>query len=87
LKSIGFHIYQYFYISIKFRVFRFIIYYQYGYTFGDVMKRMLVTGAGGPAGINFISSLRMTDEELYIVGSDINTWHLELPDVEVGKLH
>ncbi len=46
------------------------------------MKRILVTGAGGSAGINFIASLRIAPEEVYIVGTDINKWHLELPDVD-----
>lgn len=46
------------------------------------MKRILVTGAGGSAGINFIASLRMAPEKMYIVGTDINKWHVELPDVD-----
>lgn len=46
------------------------------------MKRILVTGAGGSAAINFISSLRMADESYFIVGGDINKWHLELPDID-----
>jgi carbamoyl-phosphate synthase large subunit len=46
------------------------------------MKRILVTGAGGSAGINFIESLRMGKEPFYIVGGDINRWHLELPAVD-----
>jgi carbamoyl-phosphate synthase large subunit len=46
------------------------------------MKRILVTGAGGPAGINFIKSLRISQEDFYIVGGDINRWHLELSDVD-----
>ena len=45
------------------------------------MKRILVTGAGGSAAINFIASLRMAPEEIYIVGTDTNKWHLELPNV------
>lgn len=46
------------------------------------MKRMLVTGAGGSAGINFIDCLRMVHEKMYIVGTDVNKWHLELPDMD-----
>jgi carbamoyl-phosphate synthase large subunit len=45
------------------------------------MKRILVTGAGGSAGINFVASLRMAGEDSYIVGTDTNRWHLELPDI------
>jgi len=46
------------------------------------MKRILVTGAGGSAGYNFISSLRMSPESFYVVGSDINHWHLELSNAD-----
>jgi predicted ATP-grasp superfamily ATP-dependent carboligase len=48
------------------------------------MKRVLVTGAGGPAGVNFIRSLRASDEAYYIVGTDIDRYHLEWPDVDVA---
>ena len=41
-------------------------------------KRILVTGVGGSAGSNFIKSLRMAPEEYYLVGTDINKYHLEL---------
>lgn len=45
------------------------------------MKRILVTGAGGAPGANFIASLRMVKEEdFYIVGADINKYHLELTE-------
>ena len=47
---------------------------------GVNMKKLLVTGAGGPAGNNFISSLRMADEPFFIIGGDTNRWHLELSD-------
>ena len=46
------------------------------------MKRILVTGAGGSAGINFIESLRLAGEKIYVVGADINMWHLALPSVD-----
>ncbi len=49
---------------------------------GEFLKQILVTGAGGSAGINFVASLRMAEEPLRIVGADINRWHLELPDVD-----
>ncbi len=42
------------------------------------MKRILITGAGGSAAANFIKCLRMADEDLYLVGSDIDKRHLEL---------
>jgi carbamoyl-phosphate synthase large subunit len=50
------------------------------------MKRILVTGAGGPAGANFIKSLRLSDEEFYISGSDINSLHLELSNSDSKNL-
>lgn len=48
------------------------------------MKRILVTGAGGPAGVNFIRSLREADEPFYIVGTDTNPFHLEWPAVDAA---
>ncbi len=50
------------------------------------MKRILVTGAGGPAGINFIKALRLAPERIHIVGSDVNRWHLELPPIDKAYL-
>ncbi|SHK18004.1 ATP-grasp domain-containing protein [Rhodothermus profundi] len=46
------------------------------------MKRILVTGAGGAAAANFIDSLRMAEEPFYIVGVDINPYHLACAEVE-----
>jgi carbamoyl-phosphate synthase large subunit len=48
------------------------------------VKRVLVTGAGGPAGVNFIRSLRAAEEPYYIVGTDIDRFHLEWPDVDAA---
>jgi carbamoyl-phosphate synthase large subunit len=48
------------------------------------VKRVLVTGAGGPAGVNFIRSLRAADEPYYIAGTDIDRYHLEWPDLDVA---
>lgn len=50
------------------------------------MKRILVTGAGGPAGINFIKALRLAPKRIHIVGSDVNRWHLELPSIDRAYL-
>jgi carbamoyl-phosphate synthase large subunit len=50
------------------------------------MKRILVTGAGGPAGVNFIKSLRIAPEKFFIVGSDMNKYYIELPDVDLRYL-
>jgi carbamoyl-phosphate synthase large subunit len=39
---------------------------------GKDMKRIMVTGAGGPAGINFIMSLQISPEKIFIVGTEAN---------------
>ena len=41
------------------------------------MKRILVMGAAGPAGINFIESLGLADEQMYVIGADANRFHIE----------
>ena len=43
-----------------------------------MQKRCLVTGAGGSAGNNFIRCLRLAPEKIYIVGTDMNKYHLKL---------
>ena len=48
------------------------------------MKRILVTGAGGPAATNFIRSLRLAPEPFYIVGTDANAFHLALSRADVN---
>ena len=42
------------------------------------MKRILCTGAGGPAGINFTTSLRLAPEKMYIVGTEASEHYLHL---------
>jgi biotin carboxylase len=42
------------------------------------MKRILCTGAGGPAGINFVMSLRLAPEKMFIVGTEANEYYLHL---------
>lgn len=42
------------------------------------MKTVLVTGAGGPLGVNFCRSLRASGEPLRLIGTDANRWHLPL---------
>ncbi|MFX1258466.1 MAG: ATP-grasp domain-containing protein [Promethearchaeota archaeon] len=41
------------------------------------MKKILVCGAGGPAGVNFLRSLNSVDEEMELYGTDINIYHIE----------
>jgi len=36
------------------------------------LKRIMATGAGGPAGINFVMSLRLAPEKIFIVGIEAN---------------
>ncbi len=48
------------------------------------MIRVLVTGAGGPAGVNFVRSLRAAPEPFYIVGTDTNRFHLEWPPLDAA---
>ena len=42
------------------------------------MKRILCTGCGGPASTNFIKSLRLSGEPMFILGTDINKHYLHL---------
>lgn len=49
------------------------------------MNRILVTGAGGPAGNNFVRSLKLPglyDYPFYIVGTDINGWRINLSEAD-----
>jgi carbamoyl-phosphate synthase large subunit len=46
------------------------------------MKKILVTGAGGPAGINFTMSLRIAPEKLFLVGTEANKNYLPLASVD-----
>lgn len=41
------------------------------------MKRILITGSGGPAGVNTLKSLNITSEKMNLYGTDINIYHLE----------
>lgn len=47
------------------------------------MKRILVTGSGGVAGVNFVNALRVANEEMFIIGTDYDRYHIEFPDVDV----
>ena len=50
------------------------------------MRRILVTGAGGNAGRNFIASLRMAPEPIYVVGTDVSAMHLACADIDAAYL-
>ena len=42
------------------------------------MKKILVTGAGGPAGINFVKSLSIAPEKMFIAGTEASEHYLHL---------
>ena len=46
------------------------------------MKRILCTGAGGPAGINFVMSLLLAPEKIVVVGSEANENYIHLAPTE-----
>ena len=46
------------------------------------MKRILVTGAGGSPSVNFTRSLRRSEEEYYIVGTDADKYYLQRAEVD-----
>ena len=46
------------------------------------MKRIIITGAGGSAGNNFIKSLRMSKEKFYIVGTDSSKYYAKLSQAD-----
>jgi len=46
------------------------------------IKRMLATGAGGPAGINFIMSLNLAPEKLYVVSTESDAYRIHLAPTE-----
>jgi carbamoyl-phosphate synthase large subunit len=45
-------------------------------------KRILTTGAGGPAGINFVMSLKLAPEKLYLVSTESNEYRIHLAPTE-----
>ena len=46
------------------------------------MKKILVLGCGGSAGITHIKALRMAPEPFYIVGVDVNQYYIEMSPVD-----
>jgi glutathione synthase/RimK-type ligase-like ATP-grasp enzyme len=49
------------------------------------MKKILVTGAGGPAGVNFIMSLGIAPEKVFTVGTEANEYFFHL--IPADKKH
>ena len=50
------------------------------------MKRILCTGAGGPAGINFVISLRAAPEKMLLVGTEANEYFFHLMPTDMMYL-
>jgi len=46
------------------------------------MNRILVTGAGGIGGVNFVRALRSTKENFHIVVKDFNRYYLQFGDLD-----
>jgi carbamoylphosphate synthase large subunit len=49
-------------------------------------ERVLVTGAGGVAGVNFVRALRASGRNYYIAGTDYSKYYIELPDLDARYL-
>ena len=47
------------------------------------MKKILVTGAGGIGGVNFVRALRAVNKEFFIVGTDFNPYYLQFPEIDI----
>ncbi len=41
-------------------------------------KKILITGAGGPAGVNFTQSLKIAPEKMFLVGTEANQYYASL---------
>ncbi len=49
-------------------------------------RRILVTGAGGIAGVNFVRAIRASRREYYVAGTDYNKYYIQFPDLEARYL-
>jgi glutathione synthase/RimK-type ligase-like ATP-grasp enzyme len=47
------------------------------------MKRILVTGSGGVAGVNFVRAIRIAPEEFFIAGTDFNIYYINFPELDL----
>jgi carbamoyl-phosphate synthase large subunit len=45
-------------------------------------RRILVTGAGGVAGVNFVRALRTSTRHYSITGTEYNRYYIDLPDLD-----
>jgi len=51
-----------------------------------MVKRILVTGAGGIAGVNFVRGLRASRRGYYLAGSDFSKYYIQFPDLDARYL-
>ena len=49
-------------------------------------KRILITGAGGPGGVNVTRALRLADEEMFLLGIDSDRYHICLAETDAREL-
>ncbi|MFX1298347.1 MAG: hypothetical protein ACFFD2_26265 [Promethearchaeota archaeon] len=47
------------------------------------MKRILVTGSGGVAGVNFVRAIRIAPEDFFIAGTDFNIYYINFPELDL----
>ena len=50
-----------------------------------LMHKVLLTGSGGPAGLNVIKSWKESATPPYIVGVDMNPYHIEFAKPHADK--
>src|SRR3954465_14510599 len=50
------------------------------------MRRILVTGAGGAAGTNFVRSLRLSGEPFHLIGIDCDKFYLQRAETDERHL-
>lgn len=49
-------------------------------------KRVLVTGAGGPGGVNVTRALRLADEPIFLLGTDSSRYYIFLAETDAREL-
>lgn len=53
---------------------------------GRLAVRLLVTGAGGVAGVNFVRAIRASPRKYYMAGTDHSKYYIELPELDARYL-
>jgi len=52
----------------------------------NMVKRILIAGAGGPAGINFTMSLKIAPEKMFLVGTEASEYYVHLARTDKSYL-